>query len=119
MVANVAHNEFVYPSNSDDSDFEESFWTIPDDNSEIFDHPPSVSSDLESETESVTQNENNEIQMNQNIYGLQETPIYNYSGDAEIEDDFHNGWYWAYLSNEEDMGPEYEPFLGKQQLLLD
>ena len=37
---------------------------------------------------------------------------------SEIEDDFHDGWYWAYLSYEEDTGPEYGPFLGKQQLLL-
>ena len=33
------------------------------------------------------------------------TPIYNYFGDAEIEQDFHDGWYWAYLPNEEDTGP--------------
>ena len=32
---------------------------------------------------------------------------------------FQDGWYWAYLPNEEDTGPEYGPFLGKQQLLLD
>ena len=33
------------------------------------------------------------------------TPIYNYFGDAEIEQDFHDGWYWAYLPNEGDTGP--------------
>ena len=48
-----------------------------------------------------------------NSYGLQETPIYNYSGDTEIEEDFHNGWYCVYLPNEEDTIPEYGPFLGK------
>ena len=52
-----------------------------------------------------------------NSYGLQETPIYNYSSDTEIEEDFHDGWYWAYLPNEEDTIPEHGPFLGK--LLLE
>ena len=69
--------------------------------------------------EGVEENENNPNSDEPNSYGLQETPIYNYSSDAEIQQDFHNGWYWAYLSNGEDTGPEYGPFLGKQQLLLD
>ena len=34
-------------------------------------------------------------------------------------EDFQDGWYWAYLPNEEETGPEYRPFIGKQQLLLD
>ena len=119
MVSNQDTNEFVYPSNSDNLDFEESFRTIWDNTSEIFDPPPSVSSSLESETESVEENETNPNSDEPNLYGLQETPIYNYSSDAEIEQDFHDGWYWAYLPNEEDTGPEYGPFLGKQQLLCD
>ena len=53
MVSNLDTNELVYPSNSDDSDFEESFQTIQDDTSEIFDPPPLISSSLESEMESV------------------------------------------------------------------
>ena len=69
--------------------------------------------------ESVEENENNPNSDEPNSYGLQETPIYNYSGDAEIEQDFHDGWYWAYLPNKEDTGSEYGPFLEKQQLLLD
>ena len=40
MVANGTHNDFVYLSNSNDYDFEESFQTIPDDSSEIFDPSP-------------------------------------------------------------------------------
>ena len=119
MASNQDTDEFVYPSNSDDLDFEESFRTIRDDTSEIFDPPPSPSSSLGSETESVEENQTNPNSDEPNSYGLQETPIYNYSGDAEIEQDFHDGWYWAYLPNEEDTGPEYGPFLGKQQLLCD
>ena len=118
MAANLGRDEFMYPSNSDNSDFEETFRTIPDDTSEIFDPPPSVSTGLELETEIVNENENNPNSDEPNLYELQETPIYNYSGDAEIEQDFHDGWYWVYLPNEEDTGPEYGPFLGKQQLLL-
>ena len=48
--------------------------------------------------------------------GLQQTPIYIYSSDHQNED-FQDCWYWAYLPNEEYTGPEYRPFLGKQQLL--
>ena len=67
----------------------------------------------------MEENENNPNANEPNSYGLQETPIYNYSDDHENEEDFQDGWYWAYLPNEEDTGPEYGPFLGKQQLLLD
>ena len=41
MAENVAANDCVYPSNSNVSDFKESFQTMPDDNSEIFDPAPS------------------------------------------------------------------------------
>ena len=58
--------------------------------------------------ESVEENQTNANSDEPNLYGLQ-----------EIEQDFHDGWYWAYLPNEEDTGPEYGPFLGKQQLLCD
>ena len=84
MASNQDTNEFVYLSNWDDSDFEESFQTIQDDTSEIFDTPPSSSSSLESETESIEENQTNPNSDGPNSYGLQETPIYNYSGDAKI-----------------------------------
>ena len=74
-------------------DFEGSFRTIQDDTSEIFDPPPSYSSSLGSEMESVEENQTNPNSDEPNSYGLQETPIYNYSGDVEIEQDFHDGWY--------------------------
>ena len=119
MASNQDTDEFVYPSNLDDLNFEASFRIIQDDTSEIFDPPTSLSSSLESETESVEENQTNPNSDEPNSYGLQETPIDNYSGDADIEQDFHDGWYWAYLPNEEDTGPEYGPFLGKQQLLCD
>ena len=113
MASNLDTNQFVYLSNLDDLDFEESFRTIQDDTSEIFDPPPSVSSGLESEMESVEENETNPNSDEPNSYGLQDTPIYNYSSDAEIKQDFYDGWYWAYLPNKEDTGLEYGPFLGK------
>ena len=116
---NVPRDEYVYPSNSDDSDFEDSFRTIRDDTSEVFDPPPAVPSDLESETESIVPNENDENEDEPNTYGLQQTPIYNFRHDGEDLEDFQDGWYWAYLPNEQDTEPEIGPFTGKQQLLLD
>ena len=62
MASNQDTDEFVYLSNSDDSDFEESFRTIRDDTSEIFD--PSPSSSLGSEMESVEEIKPTQIQMN-------------------------------------------------------
>ena len=115
---NVTGEDFIYPSNSYDSDFEDSFRTIPDDTSEVFDPLPAVPSDLESETENIEPIENDNGDK-PNSYGLPETPIYNYFGDAEDEEDFQDGWSWSYLPNKEDTGPEMGPFIGKQQLLLD
>ena len=115
---NVAGKDYIYPSNFNDSDFEDSFRTIPDDTSEVFDPPPAVPSDLESETEHFKPNENDDNGDEPNSYGLQETPIYNYFGDVKDEEDFQDSWYCSYLSNEQDTGPEMGPFLGKQQLLL-
>ena len=112
---NVAGEDYIYPSKSDNSDFEDSFRTILDDTSEVFDPLPAVPSDLESESENIKLNENDENGDEPNSYGLQETPIYNYFGDAEDEEDFQDGWYWTYLPNEQDTGPEMGPFLGKQQ----
>ena len=119
MAANVEMDEYVYPSNSDDSDFERTITSSPDVASEIFDPPPTQPFSSDSETENLEENENNPNADEPNSYGLPETPIYNYSGDHENEEDFQDGWYWAYLPNEQDTGPEYGPFLGKQQLLLD
>ena len=116
---NFPRDEYVYPSNSDDSDFEDSFRTIRDDTSEVFDPPPAVPSDLESETESIVPNEDDENEDEPNTYGLQQTPIYNFRHDCEDLEDFQDGWYWAYLPNEQDTEPEIGPFTGKQQLLLD
>ena len=69
------HDEFVYLSNSDNSDFEESFRAIQDDTSEIFDPPPSPSSSLGSEMESVEENQTNLNSHEPNSYGLQEIII--------------------------------------------
>ena len=119
MVAYLERDDFVYSSNSDDSDFEGTVRSSPDVTSEIFDPPPPVPFSSDLETEIVEENENNKNANETNSYGLQETPMYNYSGDHENEEDFQDGWYWAYLPNEEDTGPEYGPFIGKQQLFLD
>ena len=106
---NVTGEDYIYSNNSDDSDFEDSFRTIlddtsiPDDTFEVFDPPPAVPSDVESETENVEPNKNDDNGHKLNFYGLQETPIYNYFGD---EEDFQNSWDWAYLPNEQDTGPE-------------
>ena len=110
---NVARDEYVYPSKSDNSDFEESFRTIPDDTSEVFDTPPVVPSDVESETESVIPNEGDDNGDEPNSYGLQQMPIYNFCHDAENGEDFQDGWYWAYLPNEQDTEHEIGPFTGK------
>ena len=118
-MQNVAQDEYVYPTNSDDSDFEDSFRTIPDDTSEVFDAPPAVPSDVESETESVVPNKSDENVDEPNSYRLQQTPIYNICHDAKDEEDFQDGWYWAYLPNEQDTEPEIGPFTRKRQLLLD
>ena len=119
MAVNLERDEFVYTSSSDDSDFEGTFRSSPYVASEIFDPPPVAPFSSDSETEDCEENENNPNADEPNSYGLPETPIYNYSGDHENEQDFQDGWYWAFLPNEEDTGPEYGPFLGKQQLLLD
>ena len=57
---NVAGEDYIYPSKSDNSDFEDSFRTILDDTSEVFDPLPAVPSDLESESENIELNENDE-----------------------------------------------------------
>ena len=86
MAAYLERDDFVYPSNSDDSDFEGTVRSSPDITSEIFDPPPPVPFSSDSETEIVEENENNPNANEPNSYGLQETPMYNYSGDHENEE---------------------------------
>ena len=93
MVAYLEIDDFVYSSNLNDSDFEGTVRSSTDVTSEIFDPPPPVPFSSDSETEIVEENENNPNTNEPNSYGLQETPIYNYSGDHENEEDFQNGWY--------------------------
>ena len=50
MAVNLERDEFVYPSNSDDSDFEGTFRSSPDVASEIFDPPPVAPFSSDSET---------------------------------------------------------------------
>ena len=102
VTQNVAGDDYIYPSNSDNSDFEDSFRTIPDDISEVFDPPLAIPSDIKWETENVEPNKTDGTGDEPNCYGLQETPIYNYYGDAENEEDFQDGWYWAYWPSEQD-----------------
>ena len=85
MVAYLERDDFVYPSNLDDSDFEGNVRSSPDVTLEIFDPPPPVPFSSDSETEIVEENENNPNANEPNSYGLQETPIYNYSSDHEMK----------------------------------
>ena len=78
--------------------------------------PTSLLSKIESENELDNSNLNkNASSQEPNSYGLTETPIFNYNGDAKNEGDYFDGWIWNYL----DTDSEYGPFLGKQQILLD
>ena len=54
-----------------------------------------------------------------NEYGLEETPIVNYSHDYQHEDDYFDGWTWNCFPGQVDSEPESGPFLGKQQILFD
>ena len=59
----------------------------------------------------VYQEENNGNE--KNIYLLQ-TPIVNYAGDVEHEEDFGNGWEWT----ERDPGSSCGPCIGNPGLLI-
>ena len=117
MAANLEMDEYVYPSNLDDSDFERTITSSPDVASEIliphlFNHLVQILKLKLWRKMKITQMETSQIHMD--YLKLQFT---NYPGDHENEEDFQDGWYWAYLPNEQDTGPEYRPILGKQQLL--
>ena len=114
-VSMATHSEVIPPSNSEESvNSEDSY------NNEDFDPPP-IPSDIESEDDfsDITPVPLNRVNEEPNSYGLDETPIFNYAGDLEDQDDFFSGWKWTCFGNDEDSGPEYGPFLGKQQILFD
>ena len=51
-----------------------------------------------------------------NEFGLEETPIQNFSNDWENEEDYANGWEWIIGT---DPGPDVGPFMESWQLLMD
>ena len=84
--------------------------------------PPPFPSDNDSEGVSDDSNEaanEHDETDGPNLYGLSQTPIVNYSGDYEDQDNYFDGWIWNCFPGQEDSGPEYGPFLGKQQPLFD
>ena len=70
MAVNLERDEFVYPSNSDDSDFEGTFRSSPSVASEIFDPLPAAQFSSDSETEILEENENNPNADEPNSYGF-------------------------------------------------
>ena len=87
-------------------------------NNEDFDPPP-IPSNIKSENDSSDIINLNGGSEEPNSYGLEEKPIFNYAGNLEDQDDFFSGWKWTCFGTDEDSGPEYGPFLGKQQILFD
>ena len=65
MAAYLERDDFVYPSNSDDLDFEGTVRPSPDVTLEIFDPPPPVPFSSDSETEIVEKMKITQMQMNQ------------------------------------------------------
>ena len=115
-VSMATQAEIIPPSDSEESVNSENS----DNNIEHFDPPP-IPSDIESESENDSSDiaNVNGVSEEPNSYGLQETPIFNYVGDSEDQDDFFSGWKWTCFGTDEDSGPECGPFLGKQQILFD
>ena len=109
--------EVIPPSDSEEELIIESSHT----NIENYEPPPfpsdSESEDGSEDSTNIT-NENAESD-GPNEYGLEETPIVNYSGDYQDEDDYFHGWTWNCFPGQVDSGPDSGPFLGKQQLLFD
>ena len=68
--------------------------------------PSGIDSKDFSEDSNETTNENDEID-SPNSYRLEETPIVNYSGDYQNEDDYFEGWTWNCYPGQEDSEPEY------------
>ena len=84
--------------------------------------PPPFPSDIDSEDLSENSNENtneNDQSDSPNLYRLEQTPIVNYPGDYQDKNDYFEGWTWDCFPGQEDSGPEYGPFLGKQQPVFD
>ena len=116
IVAMAMQGELIPPSDSEESVNSENSYIIED-----FDPPP-VPSDIESESDNDSSDITTNINANSeepNSYRLEETPIFNYSGDTQDEDDFFSGWKWTCFGTDQDSEPEYGPFLGKQQILFD
>ena len=44
--------------------------------------------------------------------------FFNYSGDYKDQDDYSDGWQWNCFPNQVHCGPDYGPFLGKQEILF-
>ena len=81
-------SEIIPPSDSDESvNLENSY------NNEDFDPLP-IPSDIESESENDSTDIINlhGVSEEPNSYGLKETPIFNYAGDSDDQDDFFSGW---------------------------
>ena len=109
-------HEVIPPSDSEE-------YVIPNLNNNIHNYdPPSSPSDNNSEgisdDSNLATNEHDETD-GPNSYGLPETPIVNYFGDYEDQDDYFDGWIWNCFPGQEDSEPECGPFLGKEQLLFD
>ena len=117
-MATESDEEIIPPSDSGDSDYENT--------AEENYAPLSNPSDFGSESEQGSDN-NEELLADPlganrdgpNPYGLPEKPITNYDGDYEDQDDYFDGWKWNCFANDEDSGPDIGPFLGKQQILFD
>ena len=120
-TSNMADDEDEVIPPSDSS--EEENYISENSNNNIGDYdPPSFPSDIDSEEVSDDNSENvrgDHGNDGPNPYRLSQTPIVNYSGDYQDEEDYFDGWKWNCFLGEEDCQPEVGPFLGKQQLLFD
>ena len=80
--------------------------------------PCNIDSEDVSEDNNDTGNKYDEID-GPNLYGLPQTPIFNYSGNYEDQDDYFDGWKWNCFPGQEDSEPEHGHFLGKHQPQFD
>ena len=115
----AGHEQEVIPP----SDSEEKEYMSQNSNNNIDNYdPPPFPSDNDSEGVSDNSNEaaNEDDETDRpNSYRLSQTPIVNYSCDYEDQDDYFDGWIWNCFPGQEDSGPEYGLFSGKQQPLFD
>ena len=104
------------------SDSEEEEYISENSNNNIDNYdPPPFPSDNDSEGISNDSNEaanEHDKTDGPNSYRLSQTPIVNYSGDYEDQDDYFDGWIWNRFPGQEDSGPEYRLFLGSSSLYL-